>query len=149
MTPFIYLGIHYLAYKCAAALAATISSGRVTGLIDGIGGAPYGLVLGYDGRLRAASSGGPGLVDFTGGGMMELIRKLDSRRHLRGDAGGRGRQHHAARYGEEAWKAYRRARAASGGDPAAHWGWTISRFSLALAENRFKWEEMRPRREAR
>ncbi len=48
VVPFLYLGIHYLAYKCAAALAATISSSRVTGLIDGIGGA-FGLVLGMTG----------------------------------------------------------------------------------------------------
>lgn len=48
VTPFIYLGIHYLAYKCAAVLAATVSGDRVTNLIDGIGGA-FGLVLGMTG----------------------------------------------------------------------------------------------------
>lgn len=48
VTPFLYLGIHYLTYKCAAVMAATVSGGRVTGLIDGIGSA-FGLVLGMTG----------------------------------------------------------------------------------------------------
>ncbi len=46
--PFLQLGIHYLVYKCTAAMAATLSGGRVTGLIDGIGGA-FGLILGMTG----------------------------------------------------------------------------------------------------
>ena len=48
VTPFLQPGIHYLAYKCTAALAATVSGERVAGLIDGIGGA-FGLVLGMTG----------------------------------------------------------------------------------------------------
>ncbi len=48
IAPFLQLGIHYLAYKLTAALAATVSGGRVAGLIDGIGGA-FGLVLGMTG----------------------------------------------------------------------------------------------------
>ncbi len=49
LVPFLQLGIHYLAYKLTAALArATVSAGRVTGLIDSIGGA-FGLVLGMTG----------------------------------------------------------------------------------------------------
>lgn len=48
VVPFLQLGIHYLAYKLTAALAATISSGRVAALIDSIGGA-FGLVLGMTG----------------------------------------------------------------------------------------------------
>ena len=46
--PFLQLGIHYLVYKVAAALAATASGGRMSGLIDQIGGA-FGLVLGMTG----------------------------------------------------------------------------------------------------
>ena len=42
------LGIHYLTYKVTSALSATVSSGRVAGLIDQIGGA-FGLVLGMTG----------------------------------------------------------------------------------------------------
>ncbi len=45
LIPFLQLGIHYLIYKAAAALTATVSGGRVAGLIDSIGGA-FGLVLG-------------------------------------------------------------------------------------------------------
>lgn len=48
LAPFIQLGVHYLVYKCTAALAATLTGGRVTTLIDGIGGA-FGLVLGMTG----------------------------------------------------------------------------------------------------
>ena len=48
IVPFLHLGVHYLTYKAAAALAATISGGRVGGLIDGISGA-FGLVLGMTG----------------------------------------------------------------------------------------------------
>ena len=48
VVPFLQLGIHYLVYKLTAALSATISGGRVAGLIDQIGGA-FGLVLGMTG----------------------------------------------------------------------------------------------------
>ena len=48
IAPFLQLGIHYLVYKAAAALTATVSGGRVAGLIDNIGGA-FGLVLGMTG----------------------------------------------------------------------------------------------------
>ena len=48
VVPFLQLGIHYLAYKFTAALSATVSGGRVSGLIDQIGGA-FGLVLGMTG----------------------------------------------------------------------------------------------------
>lgn len=48
VTPFLQLGVHYLVYKCTAAMAATLTGGRVTGLIDAIGGA-FGLVLGMTG----------------------------------------------------------------------------------------------------
>ena len=48
IVPFLQLGIHYLSYKLAAALSATVSGGRVTGLIDQISGA-FGLVLGMTG----------------------------------------------------------------------------------------------------
>ena len=48
VVPFLQLGIHYLAYKVAAALTATVADGRLTGLIDNIGGA-FGLVLGMTG----------------------------------------------------------------------------------------------------
>lgn len=48
VAPFLQLGIHYLVYKAAAALTATVSGGRVAGLIDNIGGA-FGLVLGMMG----------------------------------------------------------------------------------------------------
>lgn len=45
IVPFLQLGVHYLMYKITAALAAVVADARVTGLIDGIGGA-FGLVLG-------------------------------------------------------------------------------------------------------
>lgn len=48
VAPFLQLGIHYLAYKLTAALTATVSVGRVAGLIDSISGA-FGLVLGMTG----------------------------------------------------------------------------------------------------
>lgn len=48
IAPFLQLGIHYLTYKLTAALAATVSGGRMSGLIDAIGGA-FGLVLGMTG----------------------------------------------------------------------------------------------------
>lgn len=48
VVPFLQLGIHYLVYKLTAALSATVSGGRVAGLIDQIGGA-FGLVLGMTG----------------------------------------------------------------------------------------------------
>lgn len=43
--PFLQMGIHYLVYKLAALLSATVAEGKVVGLIDSIGGA-FGLVLG-------------------------------------------------------------------------------------------------------
>lgn len=43
--PFLHMGIHYLVYKLAAALSATISEGKVVELIDAIGGA-FALELG-------------------------------------------------------------------------------------------------------
>ena len=42
VAPFLQLGIHYLTYKVTSALSATVSSGRVAGLIDQIGGARAG-----------------------------------------------------------------------------------------------------------
>lgn len=48
VAPFLQLGIHYLTYKAAAALTATVSGGRVAGLIDNICGA-FGLILGMTG----------------------------------------------------------------------------------------------------
>ena len=48
LAPFLTLGLHYLTYKVTSALTATVSSGRVAGLIDTIGGA-FGLVLGMTG----------------------------------------------------------------------------------------------------
>lgn len=48
VVPFLQLGIHYLTYKLTAALSATVSGGRVAGLIDQISGA-FGLVLGMTG----------------------------------------------------------------------------------------------------
>lgn len=48
VAPFLQLGVHYLAYKATAALAATVASARLTGLIDALGGA-FGLVLGMTG----------------------------------------------------------------------------------------------------
>ncbi len=48
VTPFLWLAIHYLTYKVTAALTATVTTGRIGGLIDAIGGA-FGLVLGMTG----------------------------------------------------------------------------------------------------
>ena len=48
IVPFLQLGIHYLAYKVTATLAATVTDTRLSGLIDGIGNA-FGLVLGMCG----------------------------------------------------------------------------------------------------
>jgi stage III sporulation protein AE len=48
VAPFLQLGIHYLAYKITAALSATVSAGRIAGLIDAISSA-FGLVLGMTG----------------------------------------------------------------------------------------------------
>lgn len=48
VVPFLQLGVHYLSYKVAAALTATVADGRMAGLIDSIGGA-FGLVLGMTG----------------------------------------------------------------------------------------------------
>ena len=48
VVPFLQLGVHYLVYKLTAALAATVSGGRMSALIDRIGGA-FGLVLGMTG----------------------------------------------------------------------------------------------------
>lgn len=45
LSPFLQLGVHYLVYKLAAALSATVADSDTVGLIDGIGGA-FGLVLG-------------------------------------------------------------------------------------------------------
>lgn len=39
LTPFLQMGVHYLVYKLSAALAGTISEGKVSDLIDNIGGA--------------------------------------------------------------------------------------------------------------
>ena len=48
LAPFLQLGAHYLTYKIAGALSATVADSRLAGLIDGIGGA-FGLVLGMTG----------------------------------------------------------------------------------------------------
>lgn len=48
LVPFLRLGIHYLVYKCAAALAATVAPGPVSGLINDLGSA-FALVLGMTG----------------------------------------------------------------------------------------------------
>ena len=48
LTPFLQLGLHYLMYKAAAAITATIASPRLSGLLDQVGGA-FGLVLGMVG----------------------------------------------------------------------------------------------------
>ncbi len=45
LAPFLRMGVHYLVYKFTAALASTVWEGRVTGLIDAIGGA-FALELG-------------------------------------------------------------------------------------------------------
>jgi len=88
VAPFLQLGIHYLTYKVTSALSATVSSGRVAGLIDQIGGA-FGLVLGMTGAsallllismVSAITAGGGegGCHQDYGGGevgaMLELIR---------------------------------------------------------------------------
>ena len=44
LTPVLTLGVHYLLYKAAAALAGTLSDSRLGGLIGGIGSA-FGMVL--------------------------------------------------------------------------------------------------------
>jgi stage III sporulation protein AE len=48
LIPFLQLGIHYLIYKLASALAATVGEGRVCGLIEDLGGA-FGMILGMMG----------------------------------------------------------------------------------------------------
>lgn len=48
LIPFLQLGVHYLAYKAAAAVSAAVSGSRAAELIDGIGGA-FGLVMGMAG----------------------------------------------------------------------------------------------------
>lgn len=48
LTPFLQLGCHYLAYKCAAALSATAAPGPASGLIDAIGSA-FALMMGMVG----------------------------------------------------------------------------------------------------
>ena len=48
LTPFLQLGVHYLAYKVSSAVGATVAGGKTAGLIDGIGDA-FGLVLGMTG----------------------------------------------------------------------------------------------------
>ncbi len=48
LSPFLRLGIHYLVYKLAAALTATILPGPMAGLIDSIGSA-FALILGMVG----------------------------------------------------------------------------------------------------
>lgn len=48
LVPFLKLGAHYLIYRSAAALAATVSPGPVSGLIDAIGSA-FALMLGMTG----------------------------------------------------------------------------------------------------
>ena len=48
LTPFLQLGIHYLIYKVAAALASIVADKRLSNLIDSISGA-FGLVMGMTG----------------------------------------------------------------------------------------------------
>ncbi len=48
LLPFLHLGVHYLIYKVTAALSATLSGGRIAGLIGDIGTA-FGLILGMTG----------------------------------------------------------------------------------------------------
>lgn len=48
LLPFLQLAVHYLVYKLVSALAATVSGGRVSGLIGSLSGA-FGLVLGMTG----------------------------------------------------------------------------------------------------
>jgi len=48
LTPFLQLGVHYLSYKLSAAVAATLTDGRLSELIGGIGTA-FGLIFGMTG----------------------------------------------------------------------------------------------------
>lgn len=48
LLPVLHMAVHYLMYKLVAALSAAVGIGRVTGLIDQIGGA-FGLMLGMTG----------------------------------------------------------------------------------------------------
>lgn len=48
LTPFLQLGVHYLSYKLSAAIAATLTDGRLAELISGIGTA-FGLIFGMTG----------------------------------------------------------------------------------------------------
>ena len=48
LAPFLQLAAHYLTYKLAAALSATVADSRTAGLIDSIGSA-FGLILGMTG----------------------------------------------------------------------------------------------------
>lgn len=48
LLPVLRMAVHYLMYKLVAAVSATVGSGRVTGLVDQIGGA-FGLMLGMTG----------------------------------------------------------------------------------------------------
>ena len=48
LVPFLQLGVHYLVYKFSAAIAATLTEGRLSELIGGIGTA-FGLVFGMTG----------------------------------------------------------------------------------------------------
>jgi len=52
LVPFLRLGCHYLVYKCAAALAATVTPGPVASLIDAVGSA-FALMLGMTGAGAA------------------------------------------------------------------------------------------------
>ena len=48
LLPLLHMAVHYLVYKVAAALSATVSTGALAGLVDQIGGA-FGLLLGMTG----------------------------------------------------------------------------------------------------
>lgn len=50
LTPFIRLGVQYLCYKIAAAVTATVSGGRISKLISGIGTA-FGIMMGLTGSM--------------------------------------------------------------------------------------------------
>ncbi len=50
LTPFIRLGVQYLCYKLAAAVTATVSGGRISKLIGGIGTA-FGIMMGLTGSM--------------------------------------------------------------------------------------------------
>jgi len=52
LVPFLRLACHYLVYKCAAALADTVTPGPMAGLIDAIGSA-FALMLGMTGAGAA------------------------------------------------------------------------------------------------